>query len=81
MTEVFSGGAIADHHATAQHRAETAYLRTLNVVMTIPGGAGVRATPSHASLYSIDSPKNRFFYSGRIVWEAKMRAISQMTCS
>ena len=25
MTEVSSGGAIADHHATAQHRAETAF--------------------------------------------------------
>jgi hypothetical protein len=25
MTEVSSGGAIADHHATSQHRAETAY--------------------------------------------------------
>jgi hypothetical protein len=31
MTEVSSGGAIADHHATPQYRAGIAYLRTLNV--------------------------------------------------
>ena len=30
--------------------------------------------PSHASLYSINSPKNRLFYSGRIVWEAKLHS-------
>jgi hypothetical protein len=41
MTEVSSGGAIADHHATPQqHRAGTAYLRSLTVVMTILGGGG-----------------------------------------
>jgi hypothetical protein len=41
MTEVSSSDAIAEHHAMAQHRAETAYLRTLNVVMTMPDRAGV----------------------------------------
>jgi hypothetical protein len=43
MTKMSNSGAIADHHTTPQHRAETAYLKTLNVVMTIPGRAGVRA--------------------------------------
>ena len=40
MTEVSSGGAIADHYATLQYSAGTAYLRTLNVVMAIPDGGG-----------------------------------------
>jgi hypothetical protein len=44
MTEVSSGGAIAGHHATPeQHRAGTAYLRSLTVVIAILGGGGVRA--------------------------------------
>ena len=37
MTEMSSGGAIADRHATH------AYLTTLNMVMAIPGESGVRA--------------------------------------
>jgi hypothetical protein len=40
MTEVSSSGAIADHHTTLQYRAGTAYPRTLNVVIAIPGGGG-----------------------------------------
>ena len=40
MTEVSSGDAIADHHATPQYSAGTAYLRTLNVVMMTPGEGG-----------------------------------------
>jgi len=40
MTEVSSGGAIADYHATPQYSAGTAYLGTLNVVLTIPGEGG-----------------------------------------
>jgi hypothetical protein len=40
MTEVSSGGAIADHHTTLQYSAGTASLRTLNVVMTILGEGG-----------------------------------------
>jgi hypothetical protein len=40
ITEASSDGAIADHHATPQYSAGTAYLRTLNVVMTTSGEGG-----------------------------------------
>jgi len=40
MTEMSSSAAIADYHTTLQCSARTASLKTLNVVMTIPGEGG-----------------------------------------
>ena len=71
MTEVSSGGAIADHHATPQqHRAGTAYLRSLTVVMTMPGGkgggGGVRAVLIRCRM--------GYFCSDWTVWKAKLHS-------
>jgi hypothetical protein len=48
------------------------------VVMMIPSGGGsssyLELGPSHASLSSINSPKNRLFYSDRTVWETKLHS-------
>jgi hypothetical protein len=69
MTEVSSGGAIADHHATLQqHRAGTAYLRSLTVVMTMPGGkgGGFRAVLIRCRM--------GYFCSDWTVWKAKLHS-------
>jgi hypothetical protein len=73
MTEVSSNDTIADHHAATQ-RTEVAYLWTLNVVTTMPGGGGVRALLIRLKPRKPLSIRRRidYFCSDRTIREAKL---------